>query len=405
MIQKQKKLGGNKLAFAANGTSALVLKNYLLKSYNVGEYSRYLKIRSACDKGRSENYRRPVEESLTYPYISPNSDFNIAWIVFDIDRYFNPYELYDRNLPLPTFIVFNPKSGYAHLWYKLKNPVYCQGSFKKSKPYKYYRAVCKALCKALGADSHFSGKLCKNPLYPEWKTIQFSDSEYSLADLAAHLDLNWKEKKKNKYTAKKISAYDSAEEFSGAEKGSRNSSLFDYCRFKAYHKRMTADCSESDFVEWCVDCVREADKKNPYPLGEEDEKEIRQIGESIGYWTWANLDVLSVTQSKYDDADRERSLKVRQRKAAKKLKKIERYMKKHPDASNRAISRALGEGYSTDTVNKAIKKIKAAQQAAAEQSKASAAEVVGLLPPLHIVGERFVNQVVVPVGDSNGVGG
>ena len=80
-------------------------------------------------------------------------------------------------------------------------------------------------------------------------------------------------------------------------------------------------------------------------------------------------------------------------------------MKKHPDASNRAISRALGEGYSTDTVNKAIKKIKAAQQAAAEQSKASAAEVVGLLPPLHIVGERFVNQVVVPVGDSNGAGG
>lgn len=385
------------MSYAVNGTSALIYKNELLESYNVGQYSKYLKIRSAFDKGRSDNFRRTVETALSYPYISPNSDFNLSWIVFDIDREFNPYELYDKNLPLPTFIVFNPSNGHAHLWYKLRNPVYCQGDFKKSKPYKYYKAVCKALRKALGADSHFSGKLCKNPLYSEWNTIRFSDSEYSLAELAAHLDLNWKEKKKVKYTTKKASVYESVEEFPGAEKGSRNSSLFDFCRFKAYHKRMTADCSESEFVEWCVECVREADRKNPLPLGEENEREIRQIGESIGYWTWANLEVISVTHSKYDDADRERSLSVRQKKAAKKLKTIERYMKKHPDASNREISRVLGDGFSTDTVNKAVKKIRAAQQAAEDQSRASAAEVVGLLPPNNIVGERLVNQVVSPV--------
>ena len=171
---------------------------------------------------------------------------------------------------------------------------------------------------------------------------------------------------------------------------------------------MTADCSEAEFVEWCVECVREADKNNPSPIGEESrgEQEIRQIGESIGYWTWANLEPLKIKKEKYDDKDRERSLKVRQKKAEKKLKKIERYMKKHPDASNRAISRALGEGYSTDTVNRAVKIIKVAQAAKAEQSKESAAQVVGLVPPQTMVGERFVNQVVSSAGASAlGAGG
>ena len=396
------------MSFAVDGTSALNYKEELIKSYNVGQNSEFLKIRSAEDKGRNANKSRIVEKALKFPYIAPNSNFNVAWLVFDIDREFNPIELEDKNIAYPNYVVYNPENGHAHLWYQLKNPVYCQDNFKASKPYKYYKAVYKALRKALGADEHFGGKLCKNPLHPQWKSIQLSNSAYSLSELSAHLDLNWKEDRKARYARKVSVNTDVVEEFGGAEKGSRNSSLFDFCRFKAYAHRMTADCSEAEFVEWCVECVREADKNNPSPISEEGrgEQEIRQIGESIGYWTWANLEPLKIKKEKYDDKDRERSLKVRQKKAEKKLKKIERYMKKHPDASNRAISRALGEGYSTDTVNRAVKIIKVAQAAKAEQSKESAAQVVGLVPPQTMVSERFVNQVVSSAGASAlGAGG
>ena len=100
----------------------------------------------------------------------------------------------------------------------------------------------------------------------------------------------------------------------------------------------------------------------------------------------------------YDEADRERSLLVRQKKAAKKVKEIKKYLKKHPDASNREISRVLGDGFSTDTVNRAVKKIAAEKKAKAEKAAASRAEVVGVVPSDDPLSERFVNQVVKAVG-------
>lgn len=387
------------MSFAVDGTSALAYREDFIQSYNVGQNSDYLKIRSAQNKGQTSNRLRYLNNALNFPYIAPNSNYNLSWMVFDVDREFNLCEIEDKNLEQPNYVVFNPANGHAHLMYRLTTPVYCQGNFKESKPYKYYRAVYKALRKALGADVHFSGKLCKNPFAPEWRTIRMAEKTYTLGELSNHLDINWIDEKPSKRTTKKVRIDENiADEFSGAEKGSRNSSLFDYCRLKAYRHRMTAQCSEAEFVEWCVECVVEADKKNPAPIGKEarGEQEIRQIGESIGYWTWTNLEPLKIKKEKYDDAAREKSLKVRQQNAAKKLKKIEKYLKKHPDASNREISRVLGEGFSTDTVNKAVKKIIEARREKAEKSRADAAAVVGIVP----VDERLVNQVVSPVGAS-----
>lgn len=392
----------SKVAYAVNGTSALIYEEGLIESYSIGPRTAFLKIRSAEKKGQEKNRNRLISNALKFPYIQPNSKFNIRWLVFDIDREFDVNEIYDNNLPPPYFVVFNPENGHAHLWYRLESPIFCQDAFKNSKPYKYYKAVYKALCKALKADIHFNKTLCKNPIHASWKTVLLYDHEYDLGELASHLDINWQDlpqPKKSFFSRNKVNV-EALEEFSGVEKGSRNSELFEFCRHKAYRKRMVSDCSESEFIEWCCELVAKADAQNPDPLSKElrGDKELRQIGESIGYWTWANLEPLKIKASQYDDAARERSLMVRKKAAAKKLKKLERYLKKHPQESNRAISRALGDGFSTDTVNRMIRTIKANKEAQAAKSRASRAEVVGKVPQDDSISERFVNQVVKAVG-------
>lgn len=387
--------------YVVSGTSAEALQHKLVSSYDIGNHFKYLKIRSAYDKGQRSNRNRYVEDALKFPYIQPNSLFNLKWFVLDIDRNFNIIEIEEKNLPTPNLVVFNKKNGHAHLWYGLEKAIYQQFQFKESKPIKYAKAVYKALCRALDADVNFSQTLCKNPLHSDWTTISMRDEYYTLADLANHLDINWEEPIGTKTHSKKVHiSADVVEEFKGVDRGSRNSELFEYVRHKAYKHRMTADCSESDFISWCIECVKQADLINPEPLQNDyrGEKEIEQIGKSIGYWTWTNLDPHKIKASKYDDAARARSLMVRKKAAAKKLKKIERYLKKHPQESNRAISKALGDGFSTDTVNRLVKAIKAKKEAQAAKSRASRTEVVGKVPQDDSISERFVDQVVKAVG-------
>lgn len=383
-----------------DGTSAEEWTQKFSDSYNIGSNFQYLKIRSAYDKGRKENRNRFLNQALKFPYIQPNTSYNWKWLVFDIDREFDFNEIYDKNLPEPNFIVYNKDNQHAHLWYGLEKPIYQQESFKNSKPVKYAKAVYKALCKVLSADVHFNKTLCKNPLHSQWNTILVKEDYYTLGELASHLDINWHDELPKKNTKKVIFNSEIIEDFFGVEKGSRNSELFEYVRHLAYRHRMTANCSESDFIDWCIEAVKEADKKNPQPLSKEGsgDKELIQIGTSIGVWTWANLDPLKVSVSQYDDAARERSLLVRRKNAEKKIKKIARILKKNPTLSNREISRQLGTGFSTDTVNKAVKKINAEKVAAAEKSKASRDEVVGIVPSDTPSSERFVNQVVKPLG-------
>lgn len=386
--------------YRLEGTSAVAWSQKLLDSYNIGTNTQYLRIRSAKDKGRIENRNRFLNEALKYPYIHPNSQYNLKWLVFDIDRDFDINEIYDRNIPEPNFIVFNPVNNHAHLWYGLENPIYQQEQFKKSKPVKYAKAVYKALCKELSADVHFNKTLCKNPLHPDWNTIVFREDYYKLSELASHLDINWTEEH-TKIKRKKVTLNpELIEEYSGVEKGSRNSELFEYVRHLAYRYRMTADCSEEAFIEWCIEAVKKADEKNPQPLSREGrgEKEIEQIGKSIGAWTWVNIDPSKVAVPKYDDEARARSLTVRRKNAEKKVKKISRILKKNPTISNREISRQLGTGFSLDTVNRAVKKIKENRQKKAEKSKKSRHEVVGLVPSDIPLTERLVNQVVEPKG-------
>ena len=101
--------------YRIDGTTA---KEWTLKfsdSYYNGPNFQYLKIRSAEDKGRVANRNRFLNQALNFPYIQPNTHYNLKWFVFDIDREFELNEIFDKNLPEPNFIVFNPKNQHAHL--------------------------------------------------------------------------------------------------------------------------------------------------------------------------------------------------------------------------------------------------------------------------------------------------
>jgi len=145
--------------------------NSFIKFYDIGKKTPYLRVRSAKDKGRSDNRTRILNEALSYPYIQPNTSFNKKCFVFDIDREFDLNFIFDNNLPVPNFVVYNRSSGKAHVWYVLKTPIYIQPQFKTSKAYKYGNAVYSALAKALKADRQFNQRLCKNPFSSEWKTV------------------------------------------------------------------------------------------------------------------------------------------------------------------------------------------------------------------------------------------
>lgn len=381
------------------GTSAAALQTQLKSSYFIGKQSQYLKIRSAFNKGQEQNRNRYLDEALTYPYIQPNTNFNLKWLVFDVDRDYNIAEIYDCNAPIPNFVVVNPENGHSHLWYGLNQAVYSQVQFKSSRPMQYAKAVYKALCKKLDADVHFNKVLCKNPIHEMWQTISLRKELYDLSELASHLDINWIDetpaKKRRFRTAAATITMEDVGQFSGADSGSRNSETFDYCRFKAYSHRRNTNCSEKELIDWTYALVKTVNASNRPSM---DERECSQIAESIAVWTYANIDPVKAKEAMYDESDRERSLLVRQKKAAKKVKEIKKYLKKHPDASNREISRVLGDGFSTDTVNRAVKKIAAEKKAKAEKAAASRAEVVGVVPSDDPLSERFVNQVVKAVG-------
>lgn len=372
-----------------------------IKSYNVGDNFKFLKIYSAYDKGRKNNKRRPLKEALTYPYIQPNSPYNISWFVFDIDRDFDVNEIFDKNLSLPNFIVINNENNHAQVWYKLKDPIWIQPKYKEHQAFKYQKAVYEAMRDVLNADRHFNRALCKNPFFyadddknRKWSRVDFTRKEYNLLELSIHLELQSKSASKNGKSKISIDRAE-VENYPGAEKGSRNSSLFDHCRIEIYKHFAATNCNESELLEWSTKYIELQNEYNNPPL---EVKECEAMAKSISSWTFNNIQPCSRKKTKYDDEARERSLVTRRNAKNKKVSKIKKLLKKNPDISNREIARRLG--VSSNRVNAYIKEIKAQElqlENARKNRKAEKDHAAGsrfLSPGENSLCERFVNQFV-----------
>lgn len=331
-------------------------------SYSIGSNTEYLKIRSAKEKGRIENRKRFLDDALNFPYIQPNSDYNLKWLVFDIDRDFSYLEISDKNLKEPNFIVYNKENNHVQLWYSLKNAIWLQDDFKKNKAYQFYKIVYKRIREILKADKNFNQKLCKNPFYSDvdksctWFKFDIHNYSYSLNELAEHLDLNidFEEEKKTDF---KIIEFDFEETlYSGVSKGERNSSLFDYVRKLAYRYYSKTECKETELYNYCLTLLKESDLKNIPSIQNTNIKELETIAKSISGWTIENINPRKKKEI-YTESQRKKSLYIRQKKAKVKKAKVKKLLKNNSKISNREISRILGSGFSTATVNKYVKEI------------------------------------------------
>lgn len=376
-------------------SEAAYFQKEFLRSLSVGRYNKnnqYLFIQSAdvdyynavtpqgikLSKSIYNNRRRSPREALKHAYIQPNTKYNLSNIVIDIDREnFSFSDFEDLNLPLPNILVMNTRNNKCHAWYMLARPVWLQNEYRskadKITAYEYAEAVYSVLCERLKADKHFNRALCKNPFYEcdSWKTIFLTDHKYTLGEIASSFDpeeLNAAGKVKRPAAADKKEPLQLLLDLPDFDleifEGSRNQTLFDEARKQAYIYFRDTKCSESDLYNFCLEVLEKLNKdcldksgRISCPLSD---RELSGIAKSISSWCCSkkfNEGLLS----KYTDEQRAYALEVRRRNKAKNLNVIRKAAAKNPTLSNRAISSILtkkaGKGFSTWSINQAMKQI------------------------------------------------
>jgi len=191
------------------------------------------------------------------------------WLGFDVDRIGAAIDWSDRNAPAPTLTITNPENGHAHLLYALETSIRTAPD-GKMKPLRYAAAVENALRKKLGADTGYSGLICKNPNHSHWKISVWQPELYTLDWLADSLDLN---------------AANDKEIVADYGLG-RNCALFDKTRKWAY-RAIRQGWPEYD--QWLQACYERACAYNLQFATPLDENEIDGIAKSIARWTSKNF--------------------------------------------------------------------------------------------------------------------
>jgi Replicase family/Primase C terminal 1 (PriCT-1) len=227
---------------------------------------------------------RPLKTAIKYAYIQHNDPYNIRCVVFDMDLGADSFHQFeDKGTATPNLIVQNPENLNCHYIYLLKTPVWVKDTGRQA-PQAYLNAIKHAMTVQLGADSHYSGLICKNPLSPEWRTTELHSYLHSLDDLGKYVDLSLPSIEKDR---------------AKAEKGlidvvinGRNDHLFTVLRLFAYERIASYKAHEGSmdsmklFGMWQNAIEKEAMRINtafPSILGI---GEIKSTAKSVSRWVW-----------------------------------------------------------------------------------------------------------------------
>jgi hypothetical protein len=227
---------------------------------------------------------RPAKTAMKCAYIQPNDPFNTRWVVFDIDLGADSFHQFeDKGTATPNLIVQNPENLNCHYLFLLKTPVWVKDTGKQA-PQAYLNAVKGAMTRQLGADSRYSGLICKNPLNAQWRTSELHSRPYSLDDISKYLDLSLPSIERDRAKAEKGL-------IDGVMNG-RNDRLFTVLRLFAYeriarYKGLESSIGSSKaFTMWHNAIEKEATRINtafPSVLGI---GEIKSTAKSVSRWVW-----------------------------------------------------------------------------------------------------------------------
>ena len=179
------------------------------------------------------------ERAILAKYIQFNQPHAMFWLGFDVDRIGAAIDWSDRNAPAPTLTITNPENGHAHLLYALETSIRTAPD-GKMKPLRYAAAVENALRRKLGADTGYSGLICKNPNHSHWKIA----ADYGLG---------------------------------------RNCTLFDKTRKWAYRAIRQGWPEYEQWLQACYDRASAYNQQFAAPL---DDNEVIGIAKSIAKWTF-----------------------------------------------------------------------------------------------------------------------
>ncbi|MGL4602375.1 MAG: replication initiation protein, partial [Plesiomonas sp.] len=144
----------------------------------------------------------------------------------------------------------------------------------RAAPLKYAAAIENALRKKLGADTGYSGLICKNPNHTHWQIEVWQPELYTLDWLADYLDLG---------------AANDREILPDYGLG-RNCSLFDKTRKWAYRAIRQGWPKYDQWLQACYERANAYNLQFSEPLGD---NEVMGIAKSVAKWTSKNCTELS----------------------------------------------------------------------------------------------------------------
>jgi hypothetical protein len=219
---------------------------------------------------------RGKDQASSFPIIQPNSPSVWRWMVFDLDAPDSYFRAEERECPTPSFTAINKANGHAHIAYMLESPVTSFGA-SGWKPQTFYCDVERGLTKKLGADTGYSGLLCKNPLSEMWEVEWNTARPYQLAELNDCLT------KADKQYILKTKKSDSP--------AGRNCEVFAQLSKIAYRNVLIykkGDKTSSEFMEFLTGAATVINSQFRVPL---NRLEVSSIAQSVARWVWQRFTV------------------------------------------------------------------------------------------------------------------
>lgn len=256
-----------------------------------------------CDDFTQGVYRRAKTTALLKRHIQIDKRGCCSVIVIDIDRRGAASVHEDVGLPPPSWSCTNPKNGHAHIAYVLEQPVWRIDQVA-DRPVRLLHAIRRALTNMLGGDPHYTARLTKNPLHPDW-IVDTINKAYTLSELLEYIPDRFLQ----------LQAESLGKDWGTETTSSRNKTVFDAVRLKHYPEWSKLTLLPKHAL--CNTLMESARQANvfPAPLSE---NELITICRSIERF------IRTRYRSPKDAADFKRRQSSRQRLAAQKRRENNR---------------------------------------------------------------------------------